>query len=144
MTRISKRRRQGRLGAIGSNAKGAVDALTHTLTIRLDNNINDDESRRLCDAIAEALGAIGPGAKPAVPVLIRLLQEYRPPLGLHYDTIRDYRDGDVSAARALARIGPDAVAAIPSLIEALDRSWPSVDLEAGRALAAIGRPRSRP
>jgi HEAT repeat protein len=58
---------------------------------------------------AEVLGKIGPGAGPAVPLLIEGLRH-------HYD-----HRARVEMARALGGIGPAAKDAVPALIQALKR-----------------------
>ncbi len=59
-------------------------------------------SRAIINHACEALGAIGPGAKEAIPALIEMLKE-----------------GPFPAVFALRGIGPDAKAAVPLLIEHL-------------------------
>lgn len=73
-------------------------------------------------AAARSLGTIGPGAKAAVPALIR-----------------SFRDSGINirweAAYALGRIGPDAV---PALTNALNDADPTVRHPAAYALGAVG------
>ena len=71
---------------------------------------------------ADALGRIG---APAIPELIRALQDVDP-------------ERRRRAVRVLARIGPDAADAVPSLIEALQDPDPFVPKAAARALGQIG------
>jgi PBS lyase HEAT-like repeat len=68
---------------------------------------------------ADALGRLGPAAKPAVPELIVLLQD-------------DF--ADASAALSLGQIGPEASEAIPALMRAVHEER----LGAATALAKVG------
>lgn len=68
-------------------------------------------SRRLRDAVLEALGNAGPRARGAVPILAEVLAGKDE--GLH-----------AAAAKALARIGPPAAAAVPALRAALREREP--------------------
>jgi HEAT repeat protein len=74
-----------------NNIKGLINALTHQ---NLD--VQQDAS--------EALGKIG---KPAVPLLIEILEDTK-------------SEGWVCAARAISMIGPDAKAAVPALTRGLN------------------------
>jgi HEAT repeat protein len=74
-----------------------------------------DESQR--KQAAEALGRLGPAAKSAVPLLVKLLKSGSP----------EQRD---QAVRALGGLGPAAREAVPALIEALQ------DRETDRQMAA--------
>lgn len=74
------------------------------------------------EAAADALGRIG---EPAVPELVRMLQDPDPALRRQ-------------AADVLARIGPRAGAAVPQLTLALDDADPQVRRSAARALGQIG------
>ena len=76
----------------------------------------------LDQTVADALGRIG---APAIPELIRALQDVDP-------------ERRRKAVRILARIGPDAVDAVPSLMEALQDPGPLVPKAAARALGQIG------
>ena len=82
------------IGAIfGTNAESAVPALIMALW---DANVSS--------TAAEAIGRVGPGAKAAVPALVRLIQ------------LPDHHVGVYSAgAEALGLIGKDAADAIPAL-----------------------------
>jgi hypothetical protein len=68
---------------------------------------------------ADALGRLGPAAKPAVPELIVLLQD-------------DF--ADASAALSLGQMGPEASEAIPALMRAVHEER----LGAATALATMG------
>jgi len=81
----------------------------------------DAVSRRR--AIA-ALGDLGTGAVPAVPMLARALADENP-------FVRQ------EAAETLGKIGPDAAAAVPALAKALEDPDPGVRRSAAAALAAI-------
>ena len=87
-------------------------------------NYKDIENRRYA---ASALGAIGPEAKQAIPVLIGVLND---------------QDAVVrqNAAWALGAIGPEAKQTIPALIEVLDDEYEyeKVRQSAALALGAIG------
>jgi sugar lactone lactonase YvrE len=71
---------------------------------------------------AEALGALGPAARPAVPELIRLL---------------DDSQANRYAAEALGDIGPAAADAVPALYGLLNHRSPGVQAAARRALDRI-------
>jgi HEAT repeat protein len=82
-------------------------------------------SLRACDAAAEALGAVGPGARPAVYALIEQLKD---PKGAAPRTV----------VRALGGIGPGASAAVPVLVERLKDE--NLEYHAAAALARMGEP----
>jgi HEAT repeat protein len=75
--------------------------------------------------VVEAIGWMGVGAKPALPLLLRALS-----------------DGDASVraagAQALGRVGPAAKSATPSLIAALSDAQAAVQARALGAIRAIG------
>jgi HEAT repeat protein len=73
---------------------------------------------------ATSLGQIGPGAKEAVPALIKALKD-------KYYTVRQF------AAQALGEIGPEAEAAIPQLTAALKDPAEEVSDAAEDALEKI-------
>ena len=75
---------------------------------------------------ARALGAMGRGAKAAVPAISR---------NLYYDGVYDVRE---AAAWALGRIGPVAKPAIPTLVTVLLTDSVHVRYEAAVALGQIG------
>ena len=77
---------------------------------------------QLRDEAAEALRDLGPAAKPAVPELIRLL---------------DDSSANRSAAEALGTIGPDAAEAVPALYGLLRHPSTSVAGSARRAIERI-------
>jgi HEAT repeat protein len=81
--------------------------------------------------VAEALAAIGPGARAAVPALKEALSD-------RFESVR------YPAAIALGLTGPSAKAALPVLIEAMCEEnaawwWARNRKQGLRALAAIGR-----
>jgi len=82
----------------------------------------DVEVRR---SAAKALQKMGPGAKEAVPVLIKALQDKD-------ELVR------TNAAFALGRVGPEAEQAVPNLIKALEDEDRNVRVIAVQALGSIG------
>ena len=85
-----------------------------------------DTDDRVRELAAQAVGAIGSDASPAVPGLIELL-------GSGEEGSRN------TACIGLAGIGPSASAALPALREALSDSSPSVKRVARRAIDSIER-----
>jgi HEAT repeat protein len=73
--------------------------------------ILDGPDAKLRECAAYALGEIGPGARAAVPSLIRAIESLDP-----------QNKPNLLAIRALGRIGPEARAAIPALNGWLDKS----------------------
>ena len=71
-----------------------------------------------------ALGAIGPAAAPAVPVLIAKLKY-------------DYRDTAWYSADALGEIGEPALVAIPALEIAAQSKWEAMERHANAALEKL-------
>ena len=103
------------LGMIGSEAKGAVPALTNML-------VDNDFEARL--AAAEALGGIGADASAAIPPLAALIRGKARPrrepqesreLGRTAQQARFLRD---AGERALGKIGPAAIPALTELLQA--------------------------
>lgn len=84
-------------------------------------------------AAIDVLGMMGPAARPAIPVLVRLLGSERAG-----DTVLK-----VAAARALGKIGPESPEVIPALKEALKKTSSEEDIivcrAAASALREIGR-----
>ncbi len=74
----------------------------------------------------EALGALGPEAKNAVPALNKIVEQ-------------DDYTLKILAAKTLRKIGPAAKDAVPQLIKALQYPRYDVQLEAMNALVAIGK-----
>jgi hypothetical protein len=99
---------------MGPAAVEAVPALTQNLYYR-----NDEVSRYA----AQALGKIGPGAKPAVPSLIALL--------LSDSFVHSRRE----AAEALGRIGD--ISAIPALAQGLNDEDKGVGIECAKSIAVL-------
>ena len=89
------------LGQMGAAAAPATDALAGLI---------DDKDPRVSSEAVLALAKIGPGAKAAVPALLKSL-------------LKSYENGegsnDHAIVYALGRIGPDAATAVPVLTEAL-------------------------
>jgi HEAT repeat protein len=119
-------------GAIQSNTS-AKDSLVRMgglavpALIGVLNGPNAD--LRVC--AAEALGEIGPGAKDAVPSLIRALAADR--------TASDPPTLRRLAAKALGAIGPDAGAAVPLLNNLLDKDWRSGSLPERDLVGALDK-----
>jgi HEAT repeat protein len=85
-----------------------------------------DSDSRVRGLAAQAVGAIGPAASPAVPALIALLESAE-------------EGSRNSACIGLTGIGPGARAALPSLRKALSDPSPDVKRIAQRAIDAIER-----
>jgi HEAT repeat protein len=80
-------------------------------------------------AILHGLGKLGPAARQAVPVLMKILQK---------EVLHDFLEVRSEAAESLGKIGPGAGPAVPALIEALrDKDW-VVRSHAAEALGEIG------
>src|SRR5262249_36099531 len=75
----------------------------------------------------DALGAIGPAAKSAVPVLIELLKHNK----------LKHTSGRTHIVVALGKIGPDAAEAIKPLQEVRERADPGLRLNIDEALERI-------
>ena len=93
------------LGQFGSDASEAVPALTGALAEALKDSRDTEGSRG--ERIERALGAIGPAAGAAVPVLIEALGS-------------DHERVPVWAADALGKIGAPSKPAIPRLVRLLN------------------------
>lgn len=83
----------------------------------------DESPEAVCDAVC----ALGPAGAPAVPALIRFLEEER-----------EFWDGCWAAVDALGAIGPGAAAALPILREMTRHESPLVRGRAEKALASVG------
>jgi HEAT repeat protein len=105
------------LSELGKDGKGAIPALIRAL---------DDEIP--LGAII-ALGRMKEEASPAVPALIKLVEERG-----------DEGTIGIEAVRTLAAIGPEAKASVPTLIKTLDRRHHNISWESAQALGAIGPP----
>ena len=75
--------------------------------------------------VAQALAGIGPDAKPAVPVLVKALQDKN-------DSVR------LEVVRALAAIGPEAEPAVSLLTEMIQEKNERMRAEVAKALGQIG------
>ncbi len=92
-----KRKAVQSLGRIGISAVVAAPALVAALV----------EGRIEQGDFLEAIGKMGPGATPYLPVLLRALEDEEPHIRL-------------SAAKAIARLGPTARRAVPALEKAFN------------------------
>ncbi len=110
-----KERAAEALGALGSEAAGAVNALRQAL---------NDDLPYVRIRSAEALAKIGPAA---IPAFIDALKN-------------ENTEVRATAANALGRYGDQAAAAIPSLVDALKDSDLPVRQGAARALEQLGQP----
>ncbi len=93
----------GTVGELGAHGAPAVDPLLVVLQRPPLPGWTSVESKKLQTCTLYSLGKIGPAAKTAVPVLIRILEKEQDRAILEY------------AIEALGEIGPDAKSAIPSL-----------------------------
>ncbi len=103
---------------LGPACAASVDEL-----IDMYNGPKDSYMSNNKDRIIQALSAIGPEAKKAVPLIAEGLKE---------------RNTLANTARALAKFGPAAAPAVPELITALKSPYPHDRVEAAKALGAIG------
>jgi HEAT repeat protein len=85
------------------------------------------------NAAAYAISGMGPAAKPAVPALVKVLEDLDAPPTVRYPV-----------CVALREIGPDARDAVPALTKALDDRNDDVAAMARRALRAITGEDPRP
>lgn len=102
------------VGALGNVGEEAIPILIETLR---------HEQLTIRSRAVDALAANGPKAKPAVPALIKALED---------EQVRE------KVAYALAQMGKEAKAAVPALIKTLQDQKPEVRRAAGSALSAIG------
>jgi HEAT repeat protein len=93
---------------LGTHALALYNRLPARLATRLFGKITMPDYRRIRWSAAEALGTIGPDAKPAIPALGRILQD------------SDQQFAFI-AAHSLAEIGPGSV---PDLLQALKDANP--------------------
>jgi hypothetical protein len=107
---------------IGTNAVRAVPVLISLFQTETNNEF-------LLRLTAEAIGRVGPAARPAVPILIRALADRRP------NMLWVKRE----CAIALSRIGPSAKEAVPGLISVLkfDGNGNALRVDATVALGSI-------
>ena len=105
------------IGKLGPDAANAVTVLKDALTDR-----NTVEIRRRA---AEALSAIGPKAKPALPELIILLKDPNP-------SVR------AAAAEAVGKFEGVGKEVVPSLMDVLDDPNPIVRINAINSLSSFG------
>jgi|GEM_PF-1875141 len=132
------------LSLLGPRAEAAIPALAETIT--RDDNYDGDfyNSYHPQVTAARALRRIGPGAKTAIPVLIKALK-YRRIIRPRFDDDDEERDCSAAAAAAqvLGSFGTAAKDAVPALIEAAQTrekdevNWP-VRKAAILALGQIG------
>jgi HEAT repeats len=86
--------------------------------------LRSEDEKQVKEA-GEAIEAIGPAARAAVPVLMELLEDHCP----------DYQ---IFAAELLGKIGPDAKAAVPALIGLVESKEYNVRVNAIWTLKSIG------
>jgi HEAT repeat protein len=84
----------------------------------------------------EALGEMGPDAKPALPVLLKLLQDRSIPLSGKYWG-PPHR---AAVIHAIGGIGPEARTAVPLLLDCLKTKDYAVRMEVAMAVANMGPP----
>lgn len=154
------------LAEIGPDAKEAVPALTQLYQSATDNKVRlaaaaalgmiqgpqakavvpdlimavkaKETFWRICDACAEALGAIGPDAKEALPVLLQAIKDIDqlplPVTNVYLVRLRD------SALAAMKRIDPEAAAqaGVPLLLEALKSNDATVRRAAAERIGKLG------
>lgn len=110
------------LAAIGPGAERAVPCLGRIL-------LHSDFGSEAPSSAAAALGRIGPAAAPAVPLLVRSIED-------HYD-----ENLRAEVAEALGLIGPTAKEALPTLVWATGYDQPPlVQLRAAQALVRLDAP----
>jgi len=103
----------------------------------------DDREQVRLRAVA-MLGAVGPAAADAVPILIQALDPPQPDPGEPgMDSFRSHRpdrdfSGRVAIVRTLGRIGPAAASAVPRLIQVYREEDSAEDLR-GEVVRALGR-----
>jgi HEAT repeat protein len=139
------------LGAIDTQGREAIPALTHALT---------DESANVRHGAAIALGAIGRNAKAALPALQSVVQgkdatmrvaaaatiwkitgDAKAAMPILQRTLDDAQSPDLFlAVSAVQDIGPAAKAAVPSLTVLLRHKDPRLRARAAEALGSIGPP----
>jgi HEAT repeat protein len=102
----------------------------------------EDADLRVRLGAAHALAAIGPGASPAVPLLVTLIRREMPE-AIALSRKGQYAGDTLACAllRTIGRIGPAAVAAAPVAAEllesgAIDVVWSAADALEGMGLAA--------
>src|SRR5205814_1552606 len=98
--------RESAIHALGEMEAGASSAVVPLIRLL---KAKEPKVRR---AAAEALGNIGPAAKPAVPALAEAIKD-------HADADSLGLDVSFYAYQSLQKLGPDAVAAVPALLDSL-------------------------
>ncbi|EKV00453.1 HEAT repeat-containing protein [Leptolyngbya sp. PCC 7375] len=100
------------------------DLLVQTTVVALVKNLQD-ENITVRNGAVQALGAIGPSAYAAVPVMIETLQDGD-------ELVRE------NAVITLGQIGPEARDAVPELIEVFQTQDLDLSVHAANALGQIG------
>ncbi len=127
-TKEDRNRSAQAIVTFGPDSAAAVPALMEML-----NDLSDDY-RKL---VSEIMCMIGPGAKDAVPELVKRLKE-RQTRKLLYETENSNINEMKNLIQILASIGPDAKNAVPALIATLTQTDSDVRDLAVLALCCIG------
>ena len=98
-----------------------------------------DKNPLIQSTAAGTLQLIGPGAKDAVPALIRVLKDADAMITVGGEGYKVRQ----AVAGALGAIGPDAKDAVPGLVEALEDSDPRVRAVSAFALSKVGGPAAK-
>jgi hypothetical protein len=107
-----------------------IDAATDAAVPALGEVLGEARFKEERTALSRALGACGPAAKPAVPVLAAGLK-----IG--------FSESQVAAAEALGKIGPSAKEAIPALLQVSKTGLPDVRKAATAALVKIQKSKGK-
>jgi HEAT repeat protein len=120
-------------GRSAEKALPALIAILDDMVQERDPERLQEEKAGLAMEAVEVCGQLGPAAKPAVPVLIRIMRrDAQVPIPVQ----ENGQSWSMDAARALGRIGPAAAPAVPELRKALSDDM--ANTEAAKALGLIG------